>query len=494
MSGSDKDSGLDGLGRALASLQYDTVPNVLAYRYGTDPMKRIWSPEGSVMLERYVQVAVMQAQADLGVDIPGSHIDDYRVAMGEIDLEEILLEERKSKHDVNARITVFNRLAGHQNVGQAMTSRDHTDNTEQLQKKLALEVMKRKIVAAIGSFAHAAAAYAELPLTGRTHNVAAQMTTLGKRFSATGEELLDGYRDFAYHLDTLKLRGIKGAVGTQQDMLDLLGGDEAKVDELDARLARALGFTATYNSVGQIYPRSQDLKTIQALSHVVGPLSNFATAVRHMTGAGLMTESTKKRVGSNAMPHKINPRTAERIVAMYQALGGYEAMLRPKAGEQWLEGDVSCSLIRRIALPDSFYVADGAYEAGLTVLNGFGLFEQAISTEVDRNLPFLATTKVLTTAIRRGMGREDAHERIRQHAFAVVEAMREGGRSENDLLERLGADLEIPMSYPEIMQAIIRPLDLTGRATTQVHRFIEQAEAVIAEHPDGDGYKATDIL
>ena len=486
--------GLDELGESLATMQYGTVPNVLAYRYATDPMKRIWSPEGSVIIERHVQLAVMQAQSDLGVDIPKSHIEDYRAVIGVIDLDEILAEERKSKHDVNARITVFNRLAGHQNVGQAMTSRDHTDNAEQLQKKMGLDLIRRKAIAAIGSFAHAAAAYAELPLTGRTHNVAAQMTTLGKRFSATGEELLDGYQDFTHHLDNLKLRGIKGAVGTQQDMLDLLGGDEAKVDELDARLARSLGFTAIYNSVGQIYPRSQDLKTIQALSHAVGPLANFATNVRHMTGAGLMTESTKKRVGSNAMPHKINPRTAERITAMYQALGGYEAMLRPKAGEQWLEGDVSCSLIRRIALPDSFYVADGALEAGLTVLNGFGLFEQALSAEVDRNLPFLATTKVLTTAIRRGMGREDAHERIRQHAFAVVQDMRELGQQNNDLLERLGADMEIPMSYPEIMQAIKNPLELTGRAATQVRRFVEQAEAVLAKQPDGVEYVATDIL
>lgn len=480
--------------QSLAQMEFGTIPDIAALRYATDPMKRIWSPEGTVLIERIFQLEVMQGQADLGIDIPQSHIDDYWAVIGEINLDEIQLEEAKSKHDVNARITVFNRLAGHQHIGEAMTSRDSTDNSEQLQKRLALEIVRRKTIAAIGGFAAAAANYADLPITGRTHNVPAQMTTFGKRMSASGEELIDGYHALAFHIDNLKLRGIKGAVGTQQDMLDLLGGDEEKVDKLEMRLVEKLGFNAIYNSVGQIYPRSQDLATVQALSHVVGPLSNFATNVRHMMGDNLMVESTKKRVGSNAMPHKINPRTSERVVAMYAALGGYEAMLRPKAGEQWLEGDVSCSLIRRLALPGSFYVADGAFEAGLTVLNGFGLFEQSISAEVDANLPFLTTTKVLTESIKRGVGREDAHERIREHAFAVVTDMRENGLARNDLMERLGADPDIPMTEAEIRAACERPLELTGRASTQVRRFVAEAEKLIAKDPSGATYQVGEIL
>jgi adenylosuccinate lyase len=194
------------------------------------------------------------------------------------------------------------------------------------------------------------------------------------------------------------------------------------------------------------------------------------------------------------MPHKINPRTSERIVALYAILGGFEAMLRPKAGEQWLEGDVSDSVIRRVALPGSFFAADGAIEAGLTVLNGFGLFEQAISAEIDKNLPFLATTKVLTGSIKKGMGREDAHEKIREHAFNVVKDMREKGQAENDLLERLGADADIPMAYEEIIEAVKNPIELTGRADTQVKRFIKAAQAIIAASPDAAKYEAGDIL
>lgn len=482
------------ISQALSEMEYDVVPDILALRYGTDLMKRIWSPEGNVVIERQLQIEIMQGMADLGVDIPQSNIEDYRQVADVIDLDEIASVEEITKHDTNARLRVFNRLAGHQNAGEALTTRDSRDNTEQFQKRVSLELIRSKTVAAIGSFAQAAASYAEIPLTGRTHNVVAQMITLGKRISATGEELLDGYAALSYHLEHLKLRGLKGAVGTQQDLLDLFEGDEAKVDELEARIARFLGFNAVYNSVGQIYPRSQDLASIQALSHVVGPLSNFATNVRHMMGGGLMVETKEKRVGSNAMPHKINSRTAERIVGLYAVLGGYEAMIRPRAGEQWLEGDVSDSVIRRVALPSSFFAADGAMEAGITILNGFGLFNQAINAEIDNSLPFLTTTKVLTGAIKRGMGREDAHERIQEHAFAVVEDMRENGQTKNDLLERLGADPEIPMSYAEIMEAVDKPITLTGRSTTQVSRFVEDAEEVIAKSPHAANYRPKAIL
>lgn len=490
---SDQFGGGD-LGTALATMEYGPLPDILAGRYATDPMKRIWSPEGSAMIERHFQMEIMQVQSELGVDIPAANIADYRRVADSIDLAEMTARERVSQHDVAARISVFNDLAGHQNISEAMTSRDTTDNAEQFQKRLGLELIRGKVVASIGSFSRAAANYAELPITGRSHNVAAQMTTLGKRFATNGEEMMDGHSRFSFHLDNLKLRGIKGAVGTQQDMLDLFDGDEDAVDDLDQRVAAFLGFNEVYNSVGQIYPRSEDLAAIQALSHVVGPLSNFATNIRHMMGNGLATESTKKRFGSNAMPHKVNPRTSERIVGLYGVIGGFEAMIRPKAGEQWMEGDVSDSVLRRIALPGSFNAADGAFEAGLTVLNGFGLFESVISAEVDRNLPFLATTKVLTGSIKRGAQREDTHALISQHARDVVESMRRDSRAPNDLLQRLGADDKIPMTIDEIMGAVERPIELTGRANTQVRRFVAQAEKVISAHGSGANYEAGDIL
>jgi adenylosuccinate lyase len=483
----------DAISRSLDTLEIGTIPDILADRYATEPMKRIFSPASSVVIERHILIAIMEAQADMGVDIPAEHIDDYRAVIDQIDFASMLERERVSKHDVNSRVAEFNALAGHQYAMQGMTSRDLTENAEQLQKRLALELIRIKVAAGVGGLAHAAAANTFIPITGRTHIVPAQMTTLGKRFSTSGEELIDGYNSLSFHLDNLKLRGVKGAVGTQQDMLDLLG-DEEEVDELDERLAQMLGFSGLYNTVGQIYPRSQDLETIQALGHVVAPLSNFATGIRHMMGHGLLTETKKKRVGSNAMPHKINPRTAERIVGFHSVLGGFEAMVRPKAGEQWLEGDVSDSVIRRVALAPSFYAADGALESALTVINGFGLFEPAIKAEVEANMPFLATTKILTACIKKGMGREDAHEAIRDHAFETVKQMKEHGQAANDLLDRIANDPNIPMDRDEIMQAIETPMDLTGRAVTQVRRFVEQAEQVVAKHPEAAAYLPKDIL
>jgi adenylosuccinate lyase len=483
----------EGIRDLLGSFNHSAAPDVLAQRYATDPMQQIWSPEGSIFIERNLQVAVMQAQANMGVDIPQEHIEDYRRVMGDIDLDEIREIEKRTKHDVNARITSYNRAAGHQHVGEAMTSRDHTEPSEQLQARLSMQLIQFKTAAMIGSVAHAAAAEEMVALTGRTHNVPAEMTTLGKRFSMSGEELIDAYNSLTHRIDTLKFRGIKGAVGTQQAMLDLFEGDEEKVDRLDEEIAALFGFSHIYNSVGQITPRSQDLSIIQALSHVIGPVSNFATNIRKMAGYGLLVEDKTKRTGSNAMPHKNNPRTAERIVGFYNILGGFEAMLRPVAGQQWFEGDVSCSVVRRVAMPGSFHAADGALEAGLNIVNGYGLFPEIIHEEVDGNLPFLASSKILTLCILRGMGREDAHTAIKDHAFKVVENMQKG-QLKNDLLERLGADEAIPVTHTEIMAAVERPLELAGRASTQVKRFVAQAQEVLAKHPGAIDYKGSPIL
>jgi adenylosuccinate lyase len=482
------------MGAALATLEYGVVPDILTKRYASDAMTRVWSPEGSVLIERFVQLQVMQLQSELGAGIPASHVDDYRAVIGDINLADMDRQEAKTKHDTNARITVFNELTGHQDVATALTSRDITDNADQVQKKLGLEIIKAKVAAAIGGFARAASTNHELAITGRTHNVAAQLTTFGKELASCGEELIDGYKVLEFHIDNMKLRGIKGAVGTQQDILNLFDGDEEKVDVLDMRLAQALGFRAIYNSVGQIYPRSQDLASIQALSHVVGPMSNFATIIRHAMGRNLLIESDRKRVGSNAMPHKINPRTSERVVGFYRILGGFEAMMRPMAGEQWGEGDVSCSVVRRVALPGSFNAADGAFEAGLTVLDGFRLFESVVAEEVDRNLPFLATTKVLTDMIKSGIGREDAHDLIREHVYDLIKHMQDTGSTENDLLERLGADEKVPLTLAEIKEAVAKPLQLTGRASTQAQRFVAQAEKLVAANAGSASYQPAEIL
>ena len=242
------------------------IPNVLAARYASTAMATIFSPEHKIVLERQLWLAVLRAQAELGVDVPDGAIEAYQAVVDRgteaVDLVSIAARERVTRHDVKARIEEFNELAGAggaaEQIHKGMTSRDLTENVEQLQVRTALALVRRKTLAVLARLARRAAEYDALVMAGRSHNVAAQATTLGKRFATAADELLVAFARLDDLLARYPLRGIKGPVGTAQDMLDLLGGDETKLATLEARVAEHLGFTRTLTSVGQVYPRSLD--------------------------------------------------------------------------------------------------------------------------------------------------------------------------------------------------------------------------------------------
>jgi adenylosuccinate lyase len=470
------------------------LPNVLAARYASAPMVELWSPEHKVVLERQLWVAVLRAQADLGLDIPTSAIDDHVDVIDKVDMASIEARERVTKHDVKARIEEFSALAGHELIHAGMTSRDLTENVEQLQIRLALQLVRDRMVTALARLAERAAEHATLVMAGRSHNVAAQATTLGKRFANAGEELLQALRRVEELLARYPLRGIKGPVGTQQDMLDLLGGAE-QVAQLDAAVARHLGFDATLTNVGQVYPRSLDLDVVSALVQAAAGPSSLATTIRLMAGLELATEGFQPgQVGSSAMPHKMNSRSCERINGLTVVLRGYLTMVSELAGDQWNEGDVSCSVVRRVALPDAFLAADGLFETFLSVLDDFGAYPAVIARELDRYLPFLTTTKVLMGAVRAGVGREVAHEAIKEHAVAVALRMREDGAAGNDLLDRLAADDRLPLDRAALDALVGAPITFVGTAVAQVQAFVAQVAGVVARHPEAAGYRPEPIL
>jgi len=471
------------------------IPNVLANRYASKAMQDIWSPQAKIIMERRLWIAVMQAQADLGLPITPEEIRAYQAQAESIDLRSIAARERIVKHDVKARIEEFNALAGHERIHLGMTSRDLTENVEQLQVRDSLVLIRDRAVAALSRLADLAEAYAELALTGRSHNVPAQATTLGKRFATAADELLVAYDRLQELIARYPLRGLKGPVGTSQDMLDLLDGDGQRLAELELRIATHLGFSRVLTSVGQVYPRSLDFEVLSVLLQTAAAPSSLATTIRLMAGHELVTEGFKPgQVGSSAMPHKMNARSCERVNGFAVLLRGYLAMTADLAGSQWNEGDVSCSVVRRIALPDACFAMDGLWETFLTILGDFGAFEAVIERELDRNLPFLATTKVLMAAVRRGVGREVAHAAIKEHAVAVALAMRQSAVEGNDLLDRLAADPRLKLSREELDQIVCEPLAFTGAATDQVAAVVAKVRQVTAAHPQAAAYSPGDIL
>ena len=402
-----------------------SVPNVLATRYAGADLAEIWSPEHKIVLERQLWIAVLRAQRDLGIAVPDGVVEAYEAVVDQVDLDSIAARERVTRHDVKARIEEFSALAGHEHIHKGMTSRDLTENVEQLQLRRSLEVVRDRAVATLVRLGRLAAEHEATVMAGRSHNVAAQATTLGKRFATVADEMLIAVQRIEELLARYPLRGIKGPMGTAQDMLDLLDGDASRLDELEERVAAHLGFEQVLTSVGQVYPRSLDFEVVSALVQLVSGPSNLATTVRLMAGHELVTEGFKEgQVGSSAMPHKMNTRSCERVNGLAVIVRGHLSMVSELAGDQWNEGDVSCSVVRRVALPDAFFATDGLFQTFLTVLDEFGAFPAVIQRELDRYLPFLTTTKVLMAAVRNGVGREAAHEAIKEAAVGTALAMR----------------------------------------------------------------------
>ncbi|MEM7698648.1 MAG: adenylosuccinate lyase [Verrucomicrobiota bacterium] len=471
------------------------IPNILAERYATDPMKAIWSPEGKIRLERELWIAVMKGQRELGLDIPAEAIAAYESVIDQIDLAEIDRIERETRHDVKARIDSFCALAGHQHIHKGMTSRDLTENVEQLQVRRSLDVIATKVGAVLKRLADLADQHRELVITARTHNVAAQITTFGKRLSMSGEELLIA----AQRLDAVKQsypgRGLKGAVGTQLDQLSLFDGDAEKVAQLEERVAEHLGFANLFTNVGQVYPRSLDLEVVSLLDQLASGPSSFATTLRIMAGHELASEGfAKGQVGSSAMPHKMNSRSCERVNGFKTILSGYLTMASGLAGDQWNEGDVSCSVVRRVMLPDAFFALDGLLETTITILDQLTVYPAVIDRENRHYLPFLLSTTIMMQAVKRGIGRETAHEVIKEQAVAAAAAYRSGECDRNDLIDRLVADGRLGMTATELENALSEGSANAGAVARQIDQFTTKVADLIATMPEAEAYRPGSIL
>ena len=471
------------------------VPNVLAERYASAEMAELWSSPHKVILERRLWIAVLEAQRDAGVDVPDGAIEAYRAVVDHVDLESITARERVTRHDVKARIEEFCALAGYEQIHRAMTSRDLTENVEQCQVRAALQLTAERMAALIVRIAAVAETHRDLVMTARTHNVPAQATTLGKRWATIGTEALEAAERLEALIARYPLRGLRGPVGTQQDLLELLDGDAAAVDRLEQRIAAELGFARVLGSAGQTYPRSLDLDVVAALVGAAAPLGNMALSVRLMAGHELATEGfAPGQVGSSAMPHKMNTRSCERINGLVAILRGHLTMASQLAGDQWNEGDVSCSVVRRVVLPDAFFALDGALETAFSVVASFGAYPARIAAELDAYLPFLATTRLLAAAVAAGAGREQAHERIGAHATSAALALREGTASRNDLAARIAADPDLHLGADDIAAALADPATFSGRAADQVDEFVSAAAKVAERYGAAVCYEPGEVL
>jgi len=446
-----------------------STPNVLATRYATSQMVAIFDPINKIIAERKFWISILNFQKKAGLPITDSDIKAYEKVINNVDLLSIEKREKASRHDVKARIEEFNALAGIEKIHIGMTSRDLTENIELIQIRDGLNLIRKRTLETLFLLEKNITKYEKSYLVGRSHNVAAQVTTVGKRFATCAEELLFSFAALEELINRLPLRGLKGPVGSGADGISALGSAK-DLTKMEEAIAKEFGFENTLTSVGQIYPRSIDFEVVSKLLQIASAPSSMATTIRLMAGSGLASEGFKAgQVGSSAMPHKMNSRSSERINGMMVLLRGYTTMAADLAGDQWNEGDVSCSVVRRVVIPDSFYVIDGLLHTFMTILSEFGIFEENIKNELNENLPFLASTQILMSCVKAGMGREIAHEMIKKHATTTTLS---------NFFTALAGEKGFPLTIDQLNQLIKNPADFAGSAVEQSQVIAEQIKKV----------------
>lgn len=445
--------------------------SLLGERYASEEMREIWLRKNKVLMERRLWISVMKIQANLGLPISQPVISDYERVLSQVNLESIDEREIQLGHDVKARIEEFNALAGHEQIHLGMTSRDLTENVELVQIKQALNLILFKSRVLLHRLANSAESFAEVLIVARTHNVPAQLTTLGKRFATWAEELELAEANLENLIARLPIRGIHGAVGTNLDLNELIPD---KAIALNEALKVELGFTEQLSAPSQIYPRSLDFEVVAALFQIAASPSTIATNIRLMSGLNLASEGLARgKTGSSAMPHKINPRLSERVNSLTSILKGHLTMVADLSGAQWNEGDVSCSALRRVALPDAFYATDAILEILIQLLENLEFNEVKIQGEVEELIPQVSSSALLMLAVKKGAGREVAHRAIKQHSQNS-----EGG---DDFFKLILGDKTLQITALEIEDLKSDLKGLAGDATSQALETSKRIKGRLAE-------------
>ncbi|HVR44971.1 MAG TPA: adenylosuccinate lyase [Thermoanaerobaculia bacterium] len=450
-----------------------TAAQPLTDRYASKEMSYLFSPDFKFRTWRRLWLALAEGQRELGLEISEAQIAELRANLENVDYEVAERREREIRHDVMAHIWALGLQAplARPIIHLGATSAYVTDNSELIQMREAMGLMRRRIVNLMVKLRALADRWKETPTVAFTHFQPAQLTTVGKRASLWLHDLVLDWQELRARLDSLALLGAKGATGTQASFLKLFDGDAEKVLRLDELVARKMGFARTWPVSGQTYSRKVDAQIVSMLAGFAQSASKFAYDMRLLQHLHEIEEPFEQdQVGSSAMAYKRNPMRAERIDGLARHLIVNAQNPAHTAATQWLERTLDDSSNRRIAIPEAFLAADAIALLWDNILGGLVVHERVIEGNVRRELPFVATENLMMEGVRRGGDRQVLHERIRIHALAASDALKEGA-SENDLFRRLAADPLIPLESGDI-ETLARPEDYVGLAPRQVERFL----------------------
>ncbi|VAX37799.1 Adenylosuccinate lyase @ SAICAR lyase [hydrothermal vent metagenome] len=454
-------------------MNHNIYQNPLNTRYASQAMSAVWSAQKKHSTWRKLWVALADAQKELGLDITSIQVDELRAAVDDIDFEKAAEIEKVRRHDVMSHVEAYKLQCPNAGgiIHLGATSCYVTDNTELIQIRESLELIKKRLVMVIDKLASFAEEYRELPCLGFTHMQTAQPTTVGKRATLWCYDLLLDLEELEYRLKTLRFRGVKGTTGTQATFLQLFDGSHDKVLALDIAIAKAMGFEERYPVTGQTYSRKIDAQVLSMLSGIGQSAHKMGTDLRLLQHRKELEEPFgKQQIGSSAMAYKRNPMRSERICALSRFAMSLTSNGEQTSATQWMERTLDDSANRRLSLPQSFLAIDAVLILYLNVVDGMVVYPKVIEKHLNEELPFLATEEIMMAGVQAGGDRQDLHEAIRTHSQEASRQVKEFGK-QNDLIARLQKDdlfKEIDLAGTLDVRKYI------GRAPQQVTEFIEQ--------------------
>lgn len=454
-------------------LNHESYQNPLITRYASEAMSRIWSSQTKHSTWRRLWVALAESEQELGLDISDAQIQELRVAVDDIDFEAAAAYEKKLRHDVMAHVHAYGDQcpSARAVIHLGATSCFVTDNSEIIQIRDSLLLIRDRLVATIDLLARFALAEKDLPCLGFTHLQPAQPTTVGKRATLWCYDLILDLEEIETRLSKLRFRGVKGTTGTQATFLQLFDGDHEKVRQLDRLVSQRMGFDQIHPVTGQTYSRKIDAQVLAALSGIGQSTHKAGSDIRILQNRKELEEPFEKhQIGSSAMAYKRNPMRSERMCALARFAMSLTANGDHTMATQWMERTLDDSANRRLSLPQSFLAIDACLVLYRNICNGLVVYPRVIEKHLLEELPFMATEEILMAGVRAGGDRQDLHERIRVHSQEAARQVKELGL-ENDLIERLRGD----SAFASVdLDSTLDARRYIGRAPQQVDEFVAE--------------------
>ena len=454
-------------------MDYNVYLNPLTDRYAGAEMSFNWSPQHKHATWRRLWLALARCEQQLGLAITDEQIAQLAAHLDDIDFEAVAAKEAELRHDVMSHIHVYGDQcpAARPIIHLGATSCFVTDNTELIQMRDGMKILRRKLLKLIQLLADFAEEHRSQPMLGYTHYQPAQLTTVGKRFSLYLQDFMIDLERLEEEIDRLPFRSVKGTTGTQASFMELFEGDHARIRELERRVAKEMGFDRVIDLSGQTYTRKLDYFVLTHLSGIAQSAAKMATDIRLLSNLREVEEPFgKKQIGSSAMAYKRNPMRSERICALARYVISLPANAANTEVGQWFERTLDDSANRRLVLPEAFLATDVILSLLINVTDGLQLWPKVIARHIQAELPFMATENLLMAAVKHGGDRQTLHEVIRTHSMAAARRIKEEG-ADNDLLERLRADPAFAAIRDKFDQ-LLDPAGFVGRAPEQVADYL----------------------